>query len=240
MSKPSQFQTPDDFWALVEKTKTCWNWTGRTLNGRGLVYWQGRQLNVHRLAWILHHGKLKTEDWVRQRCGNGMCVRPSHLYVAHGCSMIRTPKDFWKLLVKQSDGCWVWPKAKHNSDGYGSYRYQGEGWQTHRLAWTLANGPIPKGLKVLHHCDNPPCCNPKHLFLGTDYDNQQDRKAKGRGDYTKGEQVSLAKMTAKKVVAARKEYDGKYGSVSRMARKYGLGVAAMHSILRGRTWKHVH
>jgi hypothetical protein len=71
--------------------------------------------------------------------------------------------------------CWVWT-GRHLTWGYG----QIENHLTHRLSWRLHNGPIPNRLQVLHRCDNPPCVNPAHLFLGTNTDNRADSKAKGR------------------------------------------------------------
>jgi hypothetical protein len=78
------------------------------------------------------------------------------------------------------DDCMVWRGAR-NGCGYGAKRIGGKVRSTHRLAWEWANGTIPDGMCVLHRCDNPPCCNPSHLFLGTVADNNRDRKAKGRG-----------------------------------------------------------
>lgn len=75
-------------------------------------------------------------------------------------------------------GCWPWTWA--TSHGYGRLRVFGRPMYAHRLAYLLAHGPIPVGMLVCHHCDNPPCVNPAHLFLGTDSDNQQDKVAKGR------------------------------------------------------------
>jgi hypothetical protein len=75
--------------------------------------------------------------------------------------------------------CWVWI-GKTKSHGYGQIRYQEKGIGTHRVAWSLTHGSIPDGLFVCHKCDNPPCCNPSHLFLGTTTENQQDASRKGR------------------------------------------------------------
>ena len=76
------------------------------------------------------------------------------------------------------DGCLVWHGAL--SDGYGMIWYEGKLIRAHRLAWLLSCGVIPKGMQVLHKCDNRKCINLKHLFLGTQADNLNDAVAKGR------------------------------------------------------------
>jgi hypothetical protein len=69
----------------------------------------------------------------------------------------------------------------HNDDGYGRVHIpKGKPVPAHRFSYELVNGPIPDGLRVLHHCDNPPCVNPVHLFVGTQADNGRDMVAKGR------------------------------------------------------------
>lgn len=87
-------------------------------------------------------------------------------------------------------GCWEWngfrhpPRGmKHHGPdyGYGEMCYRGKGTRTHRLAWILTRGPIPNGMVVMHTCDNPPCCNPEHVRLGTQKENQQEMARKGRG-----------------------------------------------------------
>ena len=83
-------------------------------------------------------------------------------------------------LVEQSSGCIEWTGCV-DGNGYGNIRVNGKNMLTHRFAWELANGPIPIGLGVLHHCDNPPCCNVERcLFLGTQTENAADMVAKGR------------------------------------------------------------
>lgn len=82
-------------------------------------------------------------------------------------------------MPEPNTGCWLWLRGT-DSDGYGEIKYEGRPWRAHRLSWTAYRGPIPHGLQVLHRCDTPSCCNPDHLFLGTNNDNHLDKIRKGR------------------------------------------------------------
>lgn len=105
-----------------------------------------------------------------------------------------TPKitnRFWQRVNKSGSipahcpelgSCWEWTGAKVKG-GYGSFRIGKSARYSHRIAWELSNGHISNGLRVLHKCDNPVCCNPMHLFLGTQADNVKDMLTKGRGRY---------------------------------------------------------
>lgn len=87
---------------------------------------------------------------------------------------------FWEKVVKTA-GCWKWLGC--TVKGYGKIGAQnciGSPLAAHRVSWELHHGKIPNGFCVLHKCDNPPCCNPDHLFLGSLADNNRDRVAKGR------------------------------------------------------------
>ncbi len=86
---------------------------------------------------------------------------------------------FWSK-VKKSDGCWLW-QASVNSKGYGYFKIQGRCEVSHRMAYILHFGSIPEGLHVLHKCHTPACCNPEHLYAGTNAQNQLDKSASGRG-----------------------------------------------------------
>ncbi len=154
-------------------------------------------------------------------------------YVGFRANFVK-PERFWVRVNRAgTDDCWEWQRSR-NSCGYGTYRSS----QAHRYAWELTHGPIPEGLHVLHRCDNPPCCNPSHLFLGTAADNNADKETKGRGNHVRGEQVGREKLTESAVQSIRaRAMQGE--SLAHIAPDFGVTKVTIRHVVRRRTWKHV-
>lgn len=93
--------------------------------------------------------------------------------------MIADYKTFFARFKRNEKGCLEWQGSRHKR-GYGQIRIKQRLYLTHRIVWLLKRGKIPKGINILHECDNPPCGNIKHLFLGTHLDNMRDKVLKGR------------------------------------------------------------
>lgn len=147
----------------------------------------------------------------------------------------------WTRVECRPDGCWVW-KGPVNANGYGII---GKGGRSsgmllvHRVAWEMLRGPVGP-LNVLHRCDNPPCCNPDHLFVGTQRDNMADMWAKGRGktNPSRGSGSENAKLTEASVRDIRSAHSkGVAGSV--LAVQYGVSTTTVWNVIYRRTWKHI-
>lgn len=145
---------------------------------------------------------------------------------------------FWSKVRKgEPDECWEWQGAE-NGRGYGTIHYGGAKTYTHRLAWILTNGDVRSGLCVCHRCDNPSCCNPAHLWLGTQTDNARDMASKGRNFRAVGELCGRAKLTNDRVLAIRSLADAGWSS-RRIARVFGIGKSTAWSVASGNTWGHM-
>ncbi len=169
-----------------------------------------------------------------------------------------TPELFWSKINKGSqDDCWLW-MAGTDEHGYGRMRYQRKEWAAHRLAWALTNGN-PGKLFVCHKCDNTGCCNPSHLFLGTQKDNMKDSAAKGRHPRNKknylprgeqhhsrlrpevmarGERNAAAVLTTQKVRNIRRKRESGRTLMS-LAEEYGVAKGTITFIVQRKTWRHI-
>jgi hypothetical protein len=162
-----------------------------------------------------------------------------------------TPHDRQKLIDKSApgdSGCIVWTGGC-KAFGYGEFspwnsRKRGLGKQSaHRVAWIAANGPIPDGMYVLHRCDNPPCINPEHLFLGTPQQNTDDMHGKGRWKEPRRRSGArhprpMAKITEDDVRKIRQRFAAGEAQAT-IARDFGVDYSNISRIVRGRTWQHV-
>jgi hypothetical protein len=192
IERPATSDHIEKFWASIEKTKFCWNWTGfldkkgspiiRMSNGIQNGKKSLKEYSARRLSLTLTGKELDPESHVIPWCRNQICVRPDHL--AHG-----DEARFWNHTYKTGeDECWPWIGA-HDKNGYGKFRIVEKGKnidiRAHIYSWQIHNGNqkvrTDIGMLIMHSCDHPYCVNPNHLSLGTHKENARDREQKGRG-----------------------------------------------------------
>lgn len=154
-------------------------------------------------------------------------------------------EDFWKRVNQGKENeCWEW-KAGRNTKvkgrDYGIVWMNGKKRKTHQVAYEIMIGEIPDGMFVCHKCDNPPCCNPKHLFLGTPQENVDDCFKKGRARREIGEDRYNAKLTESDVNQIRARYIKRSltSGGRALAKEFGVGATMIDAIIKGRRWKHL-
>lgn len=140
---------------------------------------------------------------------------------------------FW-LRVTKDAGCWAW-SGKTDKNGYGAIWYKTRNYRAHRVSWFMHFGVWPPSDRfVCHKCDNPPCTNPEHLFLGTPKDNVHDALSKGRINF-RGADNYNAKLTDDQVL----EIANSTGSSAAVCKKFGVCASTVRHIRNGRQWKSV-
>jgi hypothetical protein len=153
-----------------------------------------------------------------------------------------TLRDIWRQIdIKGENECWIWTggRAKNrrsDEESYGKVRLGSKLQGVHRLIWISINGQIPQTICVRHTCDNPPCCNPRHLLSGTNFDNVRDRVERGRNGTV---DISVhAKLTKQQVSEIRRRLlDGEVGA--KIAREFDVSKTCINDIKLGKSYRNV-
>lgn len=166
-----------------------------------------------------------------------VCQKCGHLN-PHNTTM----EKFWNQVDKDSlyrtevglaKDCWEWVGFREERAGYGVFCKK----SAYRVAYEMANGPIPKGMHVCHRCDNPRCIRHDHLFLGSAADNVADKVSKGR--QTRGTSVKTCKLTEEQVRSIIAEYATGEVWAHQLGAKYGVHEDTIRKIIKGESWKHL-
>lgn len=182
-------------------------------------------------------------------CGKFTDVRSTNLKRGDtkSCGCLRQRRRslaerFWQYVEQTKSGCWIWTGSKdqRNYGQIGSGGHNSRCLKAHRVSWQINRGPITDGLWVLHRCDNPPCVNPDHLFLGTRQMNVDDCVAKGRNrnNPKRGSDNRKAIFTEEQIRAIRRAATS---GIPRpvLAKQYGTSRQNIGFIVRRDTWAHL-
>lgn len=147
--------------------------------------------------------------------------------------------NFWnKVDIKSDSECWKWAGCKIPG-GYGYFKLGRKMQGAHRASWLINCGSIPGGLFVLHKCDNPPCVNPRHLWLGTAKDNTRDMFDKNRSYDRRGGNNPRAKLMEKQVKEIRELYETKRYSYQDLANTFKVSKGVISHIFNKRSWNYI-
>ncbi len=142
-----------------------------------------------------------------------------------------------KLEFDPNGGCWLW-NAGQVTFGYGAFTWKRRSKLAHRIAYEEFVGPIPDGMFVCHKCDVPQCCNPAHLFLGTQQDNMTDMGLKGRKVSFRGEAHAMAKISDAQAAELRRRGQRGEHPID-LGEEFGMSRQNAARIIAGKTFRHL-
>ena len=227
------------------KTKSCGCFTGNNFTGeRKECQLENKIGKTYGMLTVLEvipaTDKEQRRFLCRCICGKETIGRPNQIYngIKKTCGCINKPsllkrQEMFLRFVEKRERCWIWTGRVNDQDGrYGTYHAK----RAHRVAYTLFVGEIPKGLHVLHKCDDPRCVSPLCLFLGTAKDNAADMVTKDR--HTRGERSPMAKLNESQVRYIREEMArGVVGTT--LAEELGVANCTVYNIKHRKRWRYL-
>ncbi len=253
----------EQFWSRVFKTDDCWFWTG-SLDEDGYGEFCG--IRAHRFSWALANGPIPPDSFMCHTCNNPPCVNPAHLFPDSNANnqrhrfrqgRIRVPIRDWSWLRRptifltreqrfiirvdvQDSGCWNWIGGISKPTFYGIFSWDaGYQMSAHRASWLLHHQIIPDGLSVLHKCDNRQCVSPTHLWVGTQKENMDDMRRKGRANTVCGEDSGRSKLTEQQVLELRRLHAEEGLGCTRLGRLFGISETHARFIINRQSWQHI-
>jgi hypothetical protein len=248
---------PEQFWSWVDRESDpggCWLWKGsKGSDGTGSFSHKKKQGLAHRRAYEFSNGPIPPGGWVNRTCLTTNCCNPKHLVLTTDRKKVRPDRHaamrriraeasietrFWSKVDRRGpDECWEWQASRYKK-GYGFFRRRahkagrkGDCMQSHRMTWELVNGAIPEGRLVCHTCDNPPCCNPSHLFLGDNDANMRDMVIKGRSHAQRPK-----KLVREQVVEIRRAYRAGEATQQQLADRFGVTQRRISQLMCRPDW----
>jgi hypothetical protein len=167
-------------------------------------------------------------------------IKGKPLQFVHGHNRrIQTPQEAFLryFMPGNPDECWSWQGNSRSSLGYGKLTANNKRYSAHRVSYEIHYGPIPEGMSVCHHCDNPICVNPHHLFLGTQADNMRDASRKNRT--TKGSRSKSAKLKESDIMEIRRLHHLEGMPQPTIAKRFNVTRSCIAHVIQGNSWNHV-